>query len=270
MKENKFIKYQLTFLFLLILVLPFSSSLIGLKGFERKDENRTFKDSVSFDINKLDNLPGEIDDFVNDNFFFRSPMLDFFHSVKFNVFNVSPHPDKAIIGKDGWYFKSGRETDIMNGNQDFSVETLDSFTNEWKKRTAYFKELNIPVFWIIAPLKQRIYTDKLPYNFIVSETNRLKDLINHLKPDFPNLIIDPSEVLKSKKDSVKLYYQLDNHWNERAGFYISQLLIDKLRVEFPNNDIIDIPELKWEVDEHYSNGFHYRVMGIDELSERIE
>ncbi|RYM34750.1 hypothetical protein ERX46_05085 [Brumimicrobium glaciale] len=267
MKENKFIKYQLTILFLLIIMVPFFFNISGVKGFDRKDENRTFSDSVSLNINKLDNFPGDYDAYAKDNFFFRTPMLNYFHQMKFNIFNISPHPEKAIIGKDGWMFKSGREIDIINGNSDFSPETLDSFSNEWKERMRYYEELDIPVFWIIAPIKQRIYKDKLPYSVFVSETNRIESLKAHFKKDFPNLIIDPSDLLKAKRDSFKVYYQLDNHWNDRAGYYISNLLIEKLRAEFPTKTILDIPKITWEIDENHKEGFHHRVMGIDELSE---
>ncbi|PWH87030.1 alginate O-acetyltransferase AlgX-related protein [Brumimicrobium oceani] len=270
MKENKFIKYQLSVIFLLIIFIPAIGTMSGVEFFERKDENRAFKDSVNFNIKKLDNFPPEFDAYINDNFMLRAPMLDIFHRVKFKIFNISPYPEKAIIGKEGWMFKAGKEVDIMSGKLDFSVATLDSFANEWKERKAYYDALEIPVYWIICPIKHRIYTEKLPYNFNLSETNRVNALKNHLKTDFPDLIIDPSDLLKSKKKESKLYFKLDNHWNEHAGFHVTQLLIDKLRNRFPNKIIPNIPEIEWEVDEKYQSGFHHRVMGIDELSERIE
>jgi hypothetical protein len=270
MKVNKLIKYQLTIVFLLIIIVPSLLNITGVEGFERKDENRTFNDSITINLNELINLPGQYDAFSNDNFFFRTPMLDFFHRMKFTVFNISPHPEKAIKGKDGWLFKSGREINILNGKSDFSPEVLDSFKNEWKERMRYFKDADIKVFWVIAPLKHRIYYDKLPYNVIVSETNRTEVLKEHLKRDYPNLIIDPSALLKAKKDSNRVYYQLDNHWNDKAGYFISNLLIQKLRIEFPTKDILEIPPVTWQIDENFSQGFHHRVMGIDELKERNE
>lgn len=269
MRDNKLIKYQLVILFLLIIITPSVLDITGVTRFERVDENRVFNDSISINFKKLDKFPPGFDAYSNDNFFFRTPMLNYFHRMKFNVFNISPHPEKAIIGKDGWLFKSGIELELLKGDKGFSIETLDSFKNEWKERTRYLEERNIPVFWIIAPMKHRIYTDKLPYNINISENNRVETLKSYLKDEFPNLIIDPSEKLKALKDSENLYYKLDNHWNPKAAFYTTQLLIERLKTEFPDKNIIDIPELRWESEE-YSGGYHYNVMGIDELSETLE
>ena len=269
MKKNTFIKYQLTVIFLLLLFLPVICKISGFEEFTRKDENRRFNDTLTIDIQRLDYFPGNFESFTNDNFYFRAPLLNFFHRLKFYGFNISPHPDKTIIGKDGWYFMAGKELEIIKGDLDFSPEVLDSFTNEWKKRTAYLKELNIPVFWIIAPMKHNVYPEKLPYNIYRSPTNRITTLTKHLQVDFPNLIINPLEELKANKDKEDLYFKLDNHWNTHAGFLTTQLLIEKLRVEFPDKDIIDVPPFHWK-GEVIQEGIHYRVLGIDELGEYTE
>lgn len=267
MKKNLFIKYQLTVIFLVIIFSSGISKIIGLNDFDRKDENRRFRDSLTVNISKLDDFPSDFELYTNDNFYFRSPLLDMFHRIKFYGFNVSPHPDQTIIGKDGWYFRSEeKELAILNGSLDFSLETLDSFSNEWEERTRYLKELNIPAFWIIAPLKHYVYDDKLPYNVQRSQTNRITTLTQHLETDFPNLIINPLETLRANKDTEKLYFKLDNHWNAHAGLLTTQLLIQRLRTEFPNKEIPDVPPLHWKGDT-IQEGIHYRVLGIDALSE---
>ncbi|RFC55260.1 alginate O-acetyltransferase AlgX-related protein [Brumimicrobium aurantiacum] len=270
MKESKLIKYQLSIIFLLIIIIPAIGTILGIDFFERKDENRAFKESINFNIKKLDNFPPHFNAYINDNFILRSPMLSVYHRIKFDIFKTSPYPEKAIIGKDGWMFKAGKETDIMSGELNFSTATLDSFTNEWKERKQYYEALEIPVYWMICPIKHRVYTEKLPNHYNISETSRINVLKKHLEKDFPDLIIDPTDLLKSKKKEAKLYFKLDNHWNERAGYYITEQLIEKLRFKFPNKDIPNIPEIKWNINEDFRSGFHHRVMGIDELSEKIE
>lgn len=266
MKKNIFVKYQLTIIFILVISVPGILKIAGVKGFERKDENRRFKDEVKFDVRKLDNFPAAVDSFTNDNFYFRSPFLDFFHRMKFFIFDVSPHPDQTIIGKDGWYFIAGKELDIIKGKLDFSPMALDSFANEWNERTAYFKKLNIPVFLIMAPMKHHVYTENLPYNVYQAPTNRTTELAKYLENRFPGLIIDPLEVLKANKDKEKLYFKLDNHWNTRAGYLTTQLIIERLKAAFPNKNVPDIPSFAWK-GETIHNGIHYHVLGIDELEE---
>ena len=264
--KKKILKYQLVVIFLLMLVLPWLIRVVGLDDFPRRDENRVFHDSLTLDIARLDYFPDDCESYLNDNFFFRTPLLNIFHKMKFSVFNVSPHPDKTRIGKDGWYFMAGKELQILNGNLDFSPKVLDSFTNEWKERTNYLKQLDIPVFWIIAPIKHRVYSEKLPYNVHISKTNRIIELQHHLQIDFPNLIINPLKTLREHKDENELYFRLDNHWNLHAGYLTTQLLIERLRVAFPNKEIIDIPPLHWKT-EVIQKGYHYNVLGIDNLRE---
>jgi alginate O-acetyltransferase complex protein AlgJ len=266
MKENSFIKYLLPVIFLVLISLPGILKIAGFKEFDRKDENRRFKDELKFDVARLDYFPAAADSFTKDNFFFRAPLLDFFHRMKFFAFEVSPHPEQSIIGKDGWYFIAGKELDIIQGKLDYSPIVMDSFANEWKERTDYFKALKIPVFLIMAPFKHHVYTEKLPYNIYQSKTNRTKELANYLESKFPGLIIDPLEVLKANKDKEQLYFRLDNHWNTRAGYHTTKLILEKLRATFPDKNIIDIPSFKWE-GGMIRNGIHYRVMGIDELEE---
>lgn len=264
--KNSFVKYQLVIVFILMISIPGILKIAGVKGFERKDENRRFKDEVKFDVRRLDDFPAAVDSFTNDNFYFRSPFLEFFHRMKFFAFDVSPHPDQTIIGKDGWYFIVGKEIEIIKGNLDFSPMALDSFATEWKARTDYFKSLNIPVFLIMAPFKHHVYTEKLPYNVYQSETNRTTVLARYLETRFPGLIIDPLEVLKANKEKQKLYFKLDNHWNTRSGYLTMQLIIEKLKASFPNKNVVDIPAFDWKGGT-ISNGIHYHVMGIDELQE---
>ncbi|MDD2983016.1 MAG: hypothetical protein PHQ74_06480 [Crocinitomicaceae bacterium] len=267
--KNSFVKYQLAIIFIFIISIPGILKIAGVKSFERKDENRRFKDELKIDFGRLDYFPAAADSFTNDNFFFRSPLLDFFHRMKFFALKVSPHPEQSIIGKDGWYFLAGKELDVISGKLDFSPLAMDSFAHEWKERTNYFKSVNIPVFLIMAPFKHHVYTEKLPYNIYQSKTNRTTELANHLESKFPGLVIDPLPVLKANKDKEQLYFRLDNHWNTRAGYHATQLIIEKLRAAFPDKNIPNIPPFDWK-GEKIRNGIHYHVMGIEELEEYAE
>src|SRR5690554_8155222 len=104
-----------------------------------------------------------------------------------------------MIGKNGWFFKSGIELEVLSGELDFTPETLEAFSNEWKKRKEYLSKKNIPVFWIIAPMKHCVYTDQLPYNVQLSQSNRITALQEHLDTNFLNLVINPLPDRKSTR-----------------------------------------------------------------------
>ncbi len=257
--------YFLPVLFILFLFSHVVNHTFGFYSFERKDENRRFKDSINIDINHLDNFPKEYDDYLSDNFSFRTPLLDIYHRIKFN-FKVSPHPEKTMIGKKRWYFMAAKEQKIVEGKLNFSDQQLQQFENEWQRRKTFLDSLGIKFHWIIAPMKHSVYNEYLPFNLYQTENRRVEILTRHLSKKFPDLIIDPVLEMKKQKDSVKLFYRLDNHWNYRSGYLTAQILLSTIRKDFPNAHIPNISEHQWKYDT-IQKGIHYNVLGIKDLWE---
>ncbi len=142
-----------------------------------------------------------------------------------------------------------------------------AFKKEWKERKNFLDSLHIKYYWVIAPFKHNIYSEHLPFN--VSRQNKQKrvdQLKEFLKEPFPSLILDPSATLIKAKDTTKLFYTLDNHWNLSSGFITSQLLLAQIRTDFPNKNIPNIAPFVWK-DSTLQLGIHYTVIGIESISE---
>lgn len=259
-------KYHLIFLFLVTITLPVINYNNKIWKFERKDENRSFKNKLQINIKKLDKFPKEAEEYVNDNFSFRGPLLNLYHYFKFYYFKVSPHPDKTIIGLENWYFLAEKEKDIYEGKLSFSNEELNLFKQEWIARKKYLDSLNIKSYWIIAPFKHNIYSEFLPFNVGEHKVNRIDVLKKYLQDSLPELIIDPTEEFLLTKKNYKLYNQLDNHWNLTAGYVVSKILLSKIKTDFPNKKIMDVPTYQWK-DSILHQGIHYNVLGIKDLYE---
>ncbi len=252
---------------MIVLLLPVFNSTFGILEFERKAENRTFKDSLNIDITNLDIFPKEFNKYYNDNFSFRSPLLNLYHHIKFFYFKVSPHPNQTIVGNNNWFFLAKKEKDIYEGKLSFSDEDLENFEKEWNMRKKYLDSLNIKYCWVIAPFKHHIYSEYLPFN-IVNRNNkkRVDQLIDRFQESLPDLIIDPTPELLTAKKNQKLFYQLDNHWNFTAGYITSKLILSKIKSDFPDVKIGDIPTYDWK-DSTIQFGIHYSVIGIEKLYE---
>lgn len=253
-------------LFLLVIALPLFNGITEVWTFERTDENRTFHDQLEFDINNLDGFPKECDSFVQDNFAFRTPLLDIYHQMKFSWFKISSHPELFIVGKNDWYFIAGKEKEIYEGERNFSHDELAKFSTEWRRRKDFFKQRGIQTYWVIAPMKHYVYENELPFNLYRHSPDRVTQLENHLEEEFPGLIINPREKFKQVKDSVKLYYQLDNHWNYRAGHIVTEMIIDRIKADLPNKGTNPINGVTW-IDTTKSSGYLYNLISIDGLSE---
>jgi len=260
-------KYQLILLFFGLLLIPTLNSIFHFVEFDRKDENRTFKDKLTIDPGKLDVFPEECETYINDNFSFRAPLLSAYHTLKFSVFNVSPHRNKTILGRDGWYYMAAGELEIYEGRADFTEEQLNEFKQEWKRRKAYLGELGIDCYWVIAPMKHHVYDEHLPFNVVQGSNGKRVDRLKEvLGTDFPDLIIDPAETLRSAKTGQKVFYRLDNHWNFRAGQVTSDYLLSILRKKYPEKIIPEIPKYEWR-DSTFRQGIHRSVLGMEELEE---
>ena len=81
-KIHILLKYQLPVLFIAIILLPTINNKLGIWEFERSNENRTFQDSVNFNIKKLDPFPKEAEAYINDNFSFRTPLIEAYQKNK--------------------------------------------------------------------------------------------------------------------------------------------------------------------------------------------
>ncbi len=268
MKKATYQKYQLLIFFLLLIYLPLANSFFGFYKTERKNENRTFKDSLEFNYKKLDKFPGDCEEYIKDNFSFRNPLLDIYHYISFHFFKISPHPEQTIIGRNNWYFLAGKELDIFEGRESFSEKELDAFSQEWKRRIAYTDSLNIKTYWLICPFKHEVYPEYLPHTtFKGNKISRSKKVEKHIEKDFPRLIINPlNELLKQKKQH-KLYYQLDNHWNLKAGEIVSKIIVKHIQKDFSEQNLYPIPDYKWK-DSILQRGIHYNVLGINDLQEK--
>ena len=246
------------------------NSFVGFAEFERKSENRVFRDSLEFNINNLQIFPPQAEEYFNENFSFRAPLLNLYKLNKRVVFSISPHPDKTIIGKNGWYFISQKEQRIYEGREEFSQSQLAEFSNLWKTRKQYLDSLNITNYWVIGPMKHYIYPEFLPFNINKkSGSSRVEILESYLETDFPGFIINPTNQFNLAKDSMDLYYKLDNHWNRRAGFIVSKMILEKLKSDFPSIKIPSYADYNW-TDTTYKVGFHRNVIGLDELEELEE
>lgn len=263
---RKLLKYPLPVLFAVLLALPVVNSLFGIWKFERRDENRVFTDSVHVNVSNLDVLPRDCNAFIKDNFAFRTPLLNLYHEVKFRMFNVSPHPDKLIIGSNNWYYKIENGKAIYEGKRNFTNRQLEYFNTEWTNRAQYLDSMDIKFYWVIGPIKYYIYPEHLPITIRSGEVKRVDQLKEFLSDRFPNLIIDPTEALLAAKEEHKVYYQLDNHWNYFGGYVTAKLLLSRIKNDFPEMDIPDLIEYSWDTVT-IQQGIHYRVLGINDLSE---
>ena len=267
MKELKTYHYFLPVIFVIVIMLPTINQVFNIVDFERKAENRRFTDSIEFNINNLDKFPENVDNYLNDNFTFRTPLLNAFHDLKYYGLNVSPDPQRLIIGEDGWYFNAEKEQAIFEGKEQFSSSTIDSFSNEWKRRMHFLDSMHVKPYWIIAPMKHHIYDDKLPYYINPARESRDARLKKRINKDFPGLLIDMNPILRGAKDSVDVFFHMDNHWNYHAGEIVANEILRRINIDFPEYETLPVPNYLWR-DSIMKHGIQNMRLGIKGMVEK--
>lgn len=261
-------KYLFSIIFIIVLYLPLLNSVTHVFKFERKSENRTFHDSLTIDINHLDNFPEECKNYLNDNFEFRTPLLDLHSTIKRSLFHTSPYPDKLIIGTDDWYFLAGDELQIYKGKRNFSQEELVSYENEWNRRCNYLDSLNIKYCWVICPSKLNVYEDNIPFFYRKADVSRVSVLTARLSKRYPNLIYNPiSDLKKEVLKGNDVYFRNDNHWNARAGSVITKGIVKRMQGFFPNESMS--LNYSWK-DTIKEGGYLNDLLGVETLVEKIQ
>ena len=250
-----------------MLLFPLINSGLSIFDFERTQENRNFRDSINININNLDAFPKEFEEYFNDNFSFRTPLLKTYHWNKYYTFHISPHPEKTIIGKNGWFFMAQEELKIYEGKKEFTPNELIKFDSIWAIRKHFLDSLQISSYWVIGPMKHYVYPEFLPFNINKKQgKSRMQTLIERIENQYPNFIINPLPKLIAAKDTVDLYFKLDNHWNRRAGFLVANLILETIGQNYPEIQTIKHSDYYWK-DSSYYSGFHRGVVGINTLQE---
>lgn len=267
---NKLPNYILILFFGLILFAPLLNNSFHFFAFERKDENRKFHDSLSISINRLDAFPKDFEDYLGDNFSFRSPLIAFSKDFKLNYLHVSPDKGQILIGNKTRYFIASDHQKIYEGDISFTKEWLDTLEGEWARRKKYFDSLGISVRVLLAPIAHEIYPEELPFNIIKRKGKDPITLVtNRLNKRFPNLVFNPVPLIKANKFKQKMYYELDNHWTENGGFLVVKSLLTEIKRDlYPDLDLSPLNQFTWKKNVR-KFGHFINVLANDQLSENI-
>lgn len=176
----------------------------------------------------LDLFPGQMDSYINDHAAFRNFFLSLNAGLKYKLFHYADSSE-VINGKDGWLFFTGGEElkDILGLNR-FSPENLDYINSCIQKAAAFYEKKGIDFIVVLPPNKSSAYRQYLPDGYrSVSPISKGEELAAYLSEHSGVTVIDPLPML-SEDNSYLWYYKTDTHWNDAAGFAVSQEIIRAL------------------------------------------
>lgn len=231
----------------------FFNQIFQWKTYQINSENRVLAVFPEFNVNQLDKFPHEFDTYLDDNFTFRVPFLNFYHDLKFQM-GISPNRNDVLIGTNGHFFIAQKDQETFIGKYDYTEERLDSMINIWKIREEYLKSEKIPFYWLVAPNKHHVYPEYLPLGYNEKNKNRTLTLQDKFNRQFPLKLIYPLDVIVKHKEKQEAYFKQDNHWSNKGALIAYEELMNALKKDFPELKTLKYESVQWrQIDKKDGN-----------------
>lgn len=169
-------------------------------------ENRVLAKKPEFTVNSFveGRYANKVDDYVNDQFIFRSNFVTLKSSV--DKFLGKVENNGVYLGKDDQLFEKPLlpNEKMVNGN----LKAINDFAEKYKDKNIVFN---------LVPNSDVVLKDKLPSNAPTVDTLKYinefgKSLDKNIK------FVNPYNELEDHKDEY-IYYKTDHHWTTLGAYY---------------------------------------------------
>jgi alginate O-acetyltransferase complex protein AlgJ len=172
----------------------------------------------------------------SDHFGMRSVLISRGTFLQTRILGLKPMNPQVVVGKDGWLFfdeghtaASPRMADLR-GYAPLDEALLKKIVTNLESATRVLKHCGIPFYLVMAPDKQTLYPEMLPFSVGVPSQTRADQLIQALR-DAPEVnFIDLRAPLREAKsrEALPLYKKTDTHWNTLGAFFGYQVVLKRL------------------------------------------
>ena len=215
---------------------------------QKENRNLAQKPAIIADGGMNREYFSQLDAWLGDRFGLREPLvaIDDFINDHFQTYHVI---HIVLKGKDGWYFFLG-EDGVSNLADFFKTNLLDESTlsrieSNVRETADWCAEHGIKVLYLIAPNNHSIYGEFYPVERPdgITRADQISAAITKEGVD----CLFPRDLLLSKKSAApfRLYYQLNEHWNELGAYYVYEVLREKIKAFFPDSSF---PEISYRID----------------------
>lgn len=222
----KFFKTLFCVLFALIIIIPLvSMPFFGEESAEKRD--LADKPMLKTEEGKLNTeFFADTDTYLSERFGFRSMLVTSLSTLKDAVFKTSAEDD-VVIGEDGWLFFAKTLNDYT-GENSLSKEDISRIAKTVDLINEYTVSKGAKFAFFIAPNKNTVYPDKMPYYYLKSDKSSNLDMLSKALKDkdyYLNLLP------LFEKEERQIYHSLDSHWNNLGAAIGFDAFMNKLGIE---------------------------------------
>ncbi|MDE7137108.1 MAG: hypothetical protein K2O29_01430 [Ruminococcus sp.] len=170
----------------------------------------------------------EFETYFSEHFAFRQQLVTLDGRFKSTVFGTSPNKD-VIKGKYGWLYYGETVNDFLNIDT-LSDRGINNIKNNLEMMNEYCKQNNAQFIFTIAPNKNSVYPEYMPFNYSPAENkDNYEKLSESFEEDFP--YCDMKAVIMNTDSNIPLYHKKDTHWNNLGAYAGHARLMEMLGKE---------------------------------------
>jgi hypothetical protein len=186
---------------------------------------------------------------IEDSFYPRARLVTWTSNLRLLIGDrVYP---KVIVGDDGWlvYTAEGDVEDYQK-TESFSGEELRRIQQGLDTLSARYAEEGILLIVVIPPNKNTIYPERVPSEIpVLGEVSKLDQLIDYLRVNGEQQILDLRAPLLTAKAERQIYYATDTHWNDYGAYIAYSVILQELQKTYPNLSAYPISRFNVSVTE---------------------
>jgi hypothetical protein len=246
MKPKNVTQYIFLTVFFILMWLPLLTTNWSTQSTISVNENRVLSSIPPLNIRRPGDFIRGFEKYFNDNFGFRSELVNLNTVASLKFYNKSP-VESVIIGKDGWLYYTPGVGDI-SVRPPYTVVNLEEMRAAIEGEKNFLKEHGINFISIIAPDKHSIYPEHLPNALIGQKINpRLFQRQSYFQNKVTFADIYLHSLLLKAKNNRQLYYKSDTHWNAHASFVAYTEIIKSIKDLYPQ--LIPLSEADFQIRE---------------------
>ena len=237
--------------------LPFVGMMFGWGA--KSTENRTMTglpDLYTAQEDKVEanlKFTTELGEYYSDNFGFRQELVTANSWLNEKVFGRSSN-EKTTVGRDGWYFLS-ETVDDYTGVSAFSDRGIYRLKKTLDLMNRFSEDSNITFVFFVAPNKNSIYPEYMPWSIRASSSPSNLDRLNKAMKAQLYYLDVKSVLQKSAEDRSRyLYLKNDSHWNNLGALAAYNALQDNLNVRIKKYDYLPIRESELYISQNDISG----------------
>ncbi|MBI2414596.1 hypothetical protein HYV31_01975 [candidate division WWE3 bacterium] len=174
----------------------------------------------------------------NKSFGFRETLIRLNNKYTLKYFGYS-NTANAVQGRDDWLFFGPGLFDSWKRGA-YTNYWLDSIKATTSNTSKLLAEKNILYITVVTPDKHSIYPEYLP----VIDKKDLRSPRLDQRLQVLSELGEPSELnllnpLKQAKNYHQLYFKTDTHWNQYGSFIGYQEIMKKIKIKYPNIQILE-------------------------------